>query len=155
MIGSPNHVFFVHDGDDSDRVGAGPGPLGSDRIEKTFQAFFAQRGLPTKGADLSGRSDYAPFVTVGIPSGGLFSGADGKKTAEEAKRWGGRAGQPYDPCYHQACDTAANTGNTALDVNSDALGFAVLQYAMNTSDINGIAGDPRFPPVGPDTVRRS
>ena len=26
MIGSPNHVFFVYDGDDSDGVGAGPGP---------------------------------------------------------------------------------------------------------------------------------
>ena len=25
MIGSPNHVFFVYDGDDSDGVGAGPG----------------------------------------------------------------------------------------------------------------------------------
>ena len=149
MVASPNHVYFVHDGDDSDRVGAGPGPLGSDRIERTFQAFYSRRGVPTKGVDLSGRSDYAPFITAGIPSGGLFTGADGTKTAEEAALWGGTAGERYDPCYHQGCDTLANTGDAALDLNSDALGFAVLQYAMNTEDVNGIDGDPRFPPVDP------
>jgi aminopeptidase Y len=32
MIGSPNHVFFVYDGDNSDGVGAGPGPAGSPEI---------------------------------------------------------------------------------------------------------------------------
>ena len=152
MIGSPNPVFFVHDGDDSDAVGAGPGPLGSDRIEKTFEAFFAQRQLPVKGTDLDGRSDYGPFLRAGIPSGGLFSGGDGIKTPQEAKAWGGTAGKPYDPCYHRACDTLANVSLRALDVNADALGFAVLQYAMNTIDINGIPGDADFPAVSPTLV---
>ncbi len=49
MVGSPNHVFFVYDGDDSDGVGAGPGPDGSARIEKTFEAFYSQRGLAVEG----------------------------------------------------------------------------------------------------------
>ena len=31
MIGSPNHVFFVYDGDDSDLIGAGPARLGPHR----------------------------------------------------------------------------------------------------------------------------
>ncbi len=149
MIGSPNPVFFVHDGDDSDAIGAGPGPSGSDRIEQTFEAFFAQRRLPVKGTDLDGRSDYGPFLRAGIPSGGLFSGGDGIKTAQEAKVWGGTAGQPYDPCYHRACDTLANVDLGALDANAHALGFAVLQYAMNTSDINGIPGAAGFPAVSP------
>jgi Zn-dependent M28 family amino/carboxypeptidase len=149
MIGSPNSVFFVHDGDDSDAVGAGPGPSGSDRIEKTFEAFFAQRDLPVKGTDLDGRSDYGPFLRAGIPSGGLFSGGDGIKTPQEAKLWGGSPGKPYDPCYHRACDTLANVDLRTLDVNAHALGFAVLQYAMNTSDINGIPGAEAFPAVGP------
>jgi aminopeptidase Y len=147
MIGSPNHVFFIYDGDDSDVTGAGPGPAGSTQIEKTFEAFFNMRGLPFKGTDFSGRSDYGPFIAIGIPSGGLFTGAEGIKTPAEAALWGGTAGQQYDPCYHLACDTYANNNDTALDVNSDAVAFSVLQYAMNTSDINAVKGKGNFPPV--------
>ena len=145
MVGSPNHVFFVYDGDDSDATGAGAGPEGSAQIEKTFEAFFTKVGEPFKGTDFSGRSDYGPFIANGIPSGGLFTGAEGVKTAEEAAIWGGTAGQQYDPCYHLACDTYANNNDHALDVNSDAIGFSVLQYAMNTSDVNGLPGKGNFP----------
>ena len=97
MIGSPNYVFFIYDGDDSDASGAGPGPAGSAQIEKTFEAFFTSRGLPFKGTDFSGRSDYGPFIAAGIPSGGLFTGAEGIKTAEEAALWGGTAGVRLRP----------------------------------------------------------
>ena len=151
MVGSPNHVFFVYDGDDSDGAGAGPGPDGSARIEKTFEAFYSQRGIPFKGTDFTGRSDYGPFIAAGIPSGGLFTGAEGLKTTEEAATWGGVAGQQYDPCYHLACDTFDNNNDYALDVNSDAIAFAVLQYAMNTSDVNGVPGKGNFPPAQPTT----
>jgi Zn-dependent M28 family amino/carboxypeptidase len=146
MIGSPNHVFFIYDGDDSDGVGAGPGPDGSAQIEKLFESYYEMVGQPFKGTDFSGRSDYGPFIAVGIPSGGLFTGAEGIKTAEEAAIWGGTAGQQYDPCYHQACDTYDNINLQALDVNSDAVAYAVLQYAMNTSEINGIKGKGNFSP---------
>jgi aminopeptidase Y len=146
MIGSPNHVFFVYDGDDSDGVGAGPGPDGSAQIEKAFESYFEMVDQPYKGTDYSGRSDYGPFIAVGIPSGGLFTGAEGIKTAEEAAIWGGTAGIAYDPCYHLACDTYANNNDQALDVNSDAVAYAVLQYAMNTSDINDIKGKGNFKP---------
>ncbi len=101
MVGSPNHVFFIYDGDDSDAVGAGPGPEGSAQIEKTFEAFYTSRGLPFKGTDFTGRSDYGPFIANGIPAGGLFTGAEGIKTAAEVALWGGTAGQQYDPCYHR------------------------------------------------------
>ena len=147
MVGSPNHVFFVYDGDDSDGVGAGAGPEGSAQIEKTFEAFYTSVGEPFKGTDFSGRSDYGAFIANGIPSGGLFTGAEGVKTADEAALWGGTAGQQYDPCYHLACDTYANNNDHALDINSDAIGFSVLQYAMNTSDVNGLPGKGNFPVV--------
>ncbi|MFO7662848.1 MAG: M28 family metallopeptidase [Chloroflexota bacterium] len=155
MIGSPNHVFFIYDGDDSDGVGAGPGPAGSDVIEKVFEAFFTQSGLPFVGTDFSGRSDYGPFIAVGIPSGGLFTGAEGIKTPEEAAIWGGTAGQQYDPCYHLACDTYDNINLYALDVNSDAAAYATLQFAMNTQAINGVKGKGNFKPEfwGNDAVR--
>jgi Zn-dependent M28 family amino/carboxypeptidase len=149
MVGSPNHVFFVYDGDDSDAVGAGPGPTGSTQIEDVFERFYVDRGIPFKGTDFTGRSDYGPFIAVGIPSGGLFTGAEGTKTAAEAALWGGTAGQQYDPCYHLACDTYANNNNYALDVNSDAIAYATLQYAMNTEDVNGVKGKGNFAPAKP------
>ena len=157
MIGSPNHVLFIYDGDDSDGVGAGPGPSGSAEIEKRFEEFYTLVGQPFKGTDFSGRSDYGPFIAVGIPSGGLFTGAEGIKTAEEAAIWGGTAGEQYDPCYHLACDTYANNNDLALDVNSDAVAFATLQYAMNTEEISAVKGKGNFKPdmpyLGPDLAK--
>lgn len=137
MIASPNYGFFVYDGDDSDGVGAGPGPAGSAAIETLFESFYLARALPSRGTDLNGRSDYGPFIAAGIPSGGLFTGADGNKTAEQAALWGGTASIAFDPCYHQACDTFANLNTFALDVNVDAVAFATLSLSMNTSQVNG------------------
>jgi aminopeptidase Y len=144
MIGSPNHVLFVYDGDDSDAVGAGPGPAGSDQIEKLFESYYNMRGLPFKGTDFSGRSDYGPFIALGIPAGGLFTGAEGIKTPQEAAIWGGTAGQQYDPCYHLACDTFANVNLQALEVNADAVAYATLWFAMNTAPINDQRGKGNF-----------
>jgi len=144
MIGSPNHVFFIYDGDDSDGVGAGPGPEGSAQIEQTFELYYSMLGWPFKGTDFSGRSDYGPFIAAGIPAGGLFTGAEGIKTPEEVGLWGGTAGDQYDPCYHLACDTFDNINLNALDVNSDAVAYATLQYAMNTSEVNNVRGKGNF-----------
>jgi Zn-dependent M28 family amino/carboxypeptidase len=152
MVGSPNHVFFIYDGDDSDAVGSGPGPEGSAQIEKTFEAFYTSRGLPYKGTDFTGRSDYGPFIANGIPAGGLFTGAEGIKTAAEVALWGGTAGQQYDPCYHAACDTFANVNPSALDVNADAIATATLSYAMNTSLVNGKKGKGNFKPPAPENA---
>jgi Zn-dependent M28 family amino/carboxypeptidase len=148
MVGSPNHVFFIYDGNDSDGVGAGPGPAGSGAIEKTFEDYFNMIGLPFKGTDFSGRSDYGRFIAVGIPSGGLFTGAEGIKSAAEAALWGGTAGQPYDPCYHQACDTYANNNNQALDVNSDAVAYAISLYAMRDFALSPLSDPALVPSVG-------
>lgn len=150
MIGSPNHVFFVYDGDDSDGVGAGPGPSGSAHIEQTFESFYGARGESWKGTDFSGRSDYGPFIAVGVPSGGLFTGAEGIKTPEEESIWGGTAGIQYDPCYHLACDTFDNVNLHALDVNADAVAFSTLTYAMSTEGVNGVPGKivPGSPSIG-------
>ena len=103
-----------------------------------------QEGEPFKGTDFSGRSDYGPFIAVGIPAGGLFTGAEGIKTPEEVDLWGGTAGEQYDPCYHLACDTFDNINLFAFDVNSDAVAAATLQFAMNTEVINGIKGKGNF-----------
>ena len=155
MIGSPNHVFFVYDGDDSDGEGAGPGPAGSAEIEKAFEGYYENRGIPYKGTDFSGRSDYGPFIAVGIPSGGLFTGAEGIKTAEEAALWGGSEGVAYDPCYHQACDTYDNINLYAFEVNVDAVAYSTLLFAMNTTTVNEQRGKGNFSPRAVGSSDRS
>lgn len=135
MVASPNYAYKLYDGDNSDGVGSPAGPPGSAEIEQTFKKFFAGRSLATVGTDFDGRSDYGPFIAVGIPSGGIFTGAEGIKTAEEATLFGGTAGVAYDVCYHQACDTITNVNLTALDVNADAIADSTARYAFNLSTI--------------------
>jgi Zn-dependent M28 family amino/carboxypeptidase len=135
MIGSPNFVRFVYDGDGSDSDEAGPN--GSATIEGIFSRYFNRQGLAFEPTAFDGRSDYGPFIAVGIPAGGLFTGAEDIKTAEQAAVYGGTAGLAYDPCYHQACDTYANNSDTGLDQMSDAAADAVLQFAMTTSAVKG------------------
>ena len=139
MIGSPNYVFKIYDGDDSDEFGAGPGPAGSAAIEAFFEDFYDSMGEPSKPTDFSGRSDYGPFIDVGIPSGGLFTGAEEIKTEEEEAIWGGTAGDQLDPCYHTLCDDFDNIDLYAFDVNSDAVAAATIYYALDTSEVNGPA----------------
>jgi len=132
MIGSPNFVRFVYDGDNSAfpvGPGSADGPDGSGLIESVFHSYFASQGLASAETPFSGRSDYGPFIAVGIPAGGLFTGAEGIKTAAQATVYGGQAGQPYDPCYHLVCDTYANNNDTALDQMSDAVAHTVIYFS--------------------------
>jgi aminopeptidase S len=131
MVASPNPGYFLYDGDNSDGTGAGPGPAGSAQIEQTLASYFSSIGVPTRGTDFDGRSDYGPFIANGIPAGGIFTGAEGRKTAAQVQLWGGTA-TAFDPCYHRACDTSANINDTALDRNSDAIAHAVWTLAGTT-----------------------
>jgi aminopeptidase S len=128
MVASPNPGYFLYDGDNSDNTGSGPGPAGSARIEQTLADYYATIGVPTRGTDFDGRSDYGPFIAAGIPAGGIFTGAEGRKTPAQVQLWGGTAAA-FDPCYHSACDTTANINDTALDRNTDAIAYAVWTLA--------------------------
>ncbi len=143
MVGSPNFVRFVYDGDGSDTPTAGP--PGSAAIEQVFLDYFSGVGLLNAPTAFDGRSDYGPFIAVDIPAGGLFTGAEGHKTAQQAIDYGGTADIQYDPCYHQACDTFAGTGSgagstapgrglIALDQMSDAVAHAVLLWSKRNFD---------------------
>ena len=135
MVGSTNFVRFVYDGDGS-AFGV-DGPSGSGRIEDVFVDYFASQGLATEPTEFDGRSDYDAFINAGIPAGGLFTGAEGIKTAAQAAVYGGTAGVAYDPCYHQACDTIANLSSTALDQMSDAIAHSTLVFALTKSSVSG------------------
>jgi Zn-dependent M28 family amino/carboxypeptidase len=136
MLGSPNGRRGVYDGDDSQGTGTNP-PAGSGAIEKVLLDYYAGRGLQTSQSEFDGRSDYGPFIDNGIPAGGLDSGAEKLKTAEEAEIYGGEAGKPYDGCYHQACDTFANNNNTILDQLADGAAHATQVFAKSTLPVNG------------------
>ena len=157
MIGSPNYIFGIYDGDDSDKEGSGAGPKGSAQIEDVLERYFDTRGQNHVGTDFSGRSDYAAFIANGIPSGGLFTGAEGLKTAAHANLFGGVAGKAFDPCYHQRCDSLdpvadgadaalyglleqeydllGNVNTYALGHNADAIAYAVGTFAMSLDDL--------------------
>ncbi len=133
MVGSPNYVRFVYDGDGSDKGVVGP--PGSGAIEKVFTDYFDDQGLATEPTAFDGRSDYGPFIAEGIPAGGLFTGAEGVKTPEQAAIYGGTAGVAYDKCYHQACDTIANLNEKALFEMGDAAAHATLTLALSKSGL--------------------
>jgi Zn-dependent M28 family amino/carboxypeptidase len=137
MVGSPNFVRFVYDGDGS-AFGV-KGPSGSGLIEKVFTDFFASQGLASEPTEFDGRSDYDAFIAAGIPAGGLFTGAEGIKSAEQAAIYGGTAGIAYDPCYHAACDDIDNLSQLALEQMTDAAAHATLTFAMTSASVNGTA----------------
>ena len=144
MVGSPNYVLMTYDANESTfPAPAGvPIPEGSEAIEELFEGVYTSLGQRYDDAQFSGRSDYQAFIQAGIPSGGLFTGAEVVKTAAQADIWGGTAGAQFDPCYHLACDTFANNSNTALDVNSDLIAYAALTFAYSTESVNGVPGKP-------------
>jgi Zn-dependent M28 family amino/carboxypeptidase len=156
MIASPNFVRFVYDGDNSrygQAQGATVGPAGSGAIERHFTDYFDALGLATEETAFDGRSDYGPFIGVGIPAGGLFTGAEGIKTPEQARVYGGTAGVAYDRCYHLACDGIRNLSRRALDQMSDAVAHAVLTYARGLGDLSPRPGR-ALPPDARDADRR-
>jgi len=130
MIGSPNHVFELYGGDGSAGEQAVSSPLLSAKIVDVFERFYADRGFASRRVSSGARSDHKPFADIGVPFGGIFTGAEQIKTAEDAKTWGGTAGEPYDACYHRACDTLDNVNEEALDVNADLVAHTLLFYAM-------------------------
>ena len=156
MVGSPNYIFMVYDADESSFEAPVPIPPGSTAIEDVFESFYTLVGEPYDDSQFSGRSDYQAFIVNGIPSGGLFTGAEQIKTAEQQSIWGGTTGAQFDPCYHLACDTFANNNDHALDVNSDSIAFATLTFAYSTESVNGVAGkkvpgsSPLPAPAGPE-----
>ena len=135
MVGSPNAGYLAYDGDNSDNVGAGPGPAGSDVIERTLVDALGAVGVRAEGTDFDGRSDYGAFIDAGIPSGGLFTGAEEVKTPEQARLWGGTAGRAYDPCYHQRCDRLAGVDQVAFDRNVDAMATGIGRLAVSLDGI--------------------
>jgi Zn-dependent M28 family amino/carboxypeptidase len=133
MIASPNYILGVYDGDGS--AFNFSGPAGSDTIEKDFEEFYTSQGKPFVPSVFTGRSDYAAFLENGIPSGGLFTGAEELKTEEEAQLFGGEAGVALDVNYHQPGDTIDNLAHDAYLLNTKSIANSVAKYATSWAGI--------------------
>jgi Zn-dependent M28 family amino/carboxypeptidase len=142
MIASPNPGYFTYDGDQSappDPKQAAPRvPEGSAGIERILAAYLKDAGKTPQDTSFEGRSDYDGFTRAGVPAGGIFTGAEQKMTAEQAKLWGGAAGEPFDPNYHKKTDTLEHIDRTALEINGRGAAYGIGIYAQDQNGRNGV-----------------
>jgi Zn-dependent M28 family amino/carboxypeptidase len=142
MIASPNPGYFTYDGDQSTPTSRGEAPPrvpeGSPGIERTLVAYLESVGKTPQDTSFDGRSDYDNFTMSGVPSGGLFAGAEEDMTAEQAKLWGGKADAPFDPNYHKKADTIDNIDRTALGIQGAGVAYVVGFYATDMTGRNGM-----------------
>lgn len=142
MLGSRNAGYFTYDGDQSGlpnpEVPAASVPKGSGGIERTLAGYLNLAGIRPADAPLGLTGDYSPFLTAGVPIGGLTTWVPGRKTEVQARLWGGQAGKPFDPAYRTPHDTIANVDRGALGITGPAVAFAIGTYALSTDGVNGV-----------------
>jgi Zn-dependent M28 family amino/carboxypeptidase len=142
LIGSPNAGFFTFDGDQS-----GPAspdfapedvPVGSAGVERALAGFLNLAGKRPADLPLAAGTDYSPFLTAGVPIGGMTTGWNQQKTTVQARLWGGKAGTAFDPNYRSPRDTIDNIDKDALGVMGAGVADAVATYAESTDGVNGV-----------------
>ncbi|MGU3501379.1 M28 family peptidase [Mycobacterium sp. C31M] len=142
MIGSPNPGFFTLDGDQSGQpnpaIAADSVPEGSAGIERTLAGYLNLDGVRPADMPLDSAGDYGPFLTAGIPVGGLTTGGNQQKTPVQARLWGGRAGAPFDPNAGGPRDGMDNVDHRALSITGPAIAFAIGTYAQSIEGPNGV-----------------
>ncbi len=142
MLGSPNPGYFTQDGDQSTAPGGDQTPPrvpdGSAGIERTLVGYLRSAGKAAEDTPFDGRSDYAPFTDAGVPAGGLYSGSNERKTAQQAELWGGTADAPFDPNYHKPTDTLDRVDRTALEINGRGVAWSIGYYGTELGGPNGV-----------------
>lgn len=115
MLGSVNGVPGLQELDGPPGTD-GWAPPGSEVLNEAVEAWFARDGREPDYLPRSGHtgSDHVPFIAAEVPVVWLFSGAGDVKSVEEAAAYGGTAGAPMDPCYHEGCDTLDNVDPSLL-----------------------------------------
>lgn len=128
MMASPNFAYQIYNATNE------ANPVGSEELKNLYIDWYEKQGLNYTFIPFDGRSDYDGFIRNGIPGGGIATGAEGIKTKKEEAMFGGKAGDWYDPCYHQLCDDVGNVNETAFLVNTKVRPKAkfVSQFGANT-----------------------
>lgn len=113
MIGSIKPEYWVYGLTDADRFGG----------EEINRYITAQGKVAIPYGAWTNDSDYVGFLNRGIPVSGIFTGAD----------------EPWDPCYHSACDTRENINVEALTINSKAAARAAAKLALSLDGLPAAA----------------
>jgi aminopeptidase S len=133
MVASPNAGYIVQGGAGEDEESAGP--PGSATVGGVLAAELAKTGVATPEITEFVGDDESAFIDAGIPAGGAENGDAKKKTAEQARIWGGQAGEVYDRCYHQACDGIGNVNREVLSNYLKAIATTLAHFATSTDDL--------------------
>jgi aminopeptidase S len=133
MVASPNGGYFVQGGKGDKAKESGP--PGSATVAAVLADQLTKRGVTNPEVIEFVGDDETPFIEAGIPVGGAENGDDEKKTAAQAEAWGGQAGEPYDRCYHTACDTIENVNRNVLDHYLGALAGTLAHFATSTAEL--------------------
>jgi aminopeptidase S len=133
MVASPNGGYFVQGGKGRDREAAGP--AGSATIGRVLADQLAKTGVASPEIIEFVGDDESPFIQAGIPVGGAENGDAEDKTTRQAKAWGGKARQPYDRCYHEACDTIDNVNRDVLNHYMRAIAGTLAHFATSTDKL--------------------
>ncbi|KAI8059556.1 hypothetical protein BC940DRAFT_313391 [Gongronella butleri] len=70
-----------------------------------------------------------------IPFGGLSAGNDRSKAQADVDIFGGKVGQPIDPCYQKSCDTLDNVNGDILVRQARAYAAITERFAKSVQDI--------------------
>jgi len=127
MLGSPNFFYGIYNGSGAPEVIREKSTI----IQKIYEQFFISSGKPFLPTPFTGRSDYGPFIEVGIPAGGLFSGAETVKNSTQRAIFKGLANTAYDPCYHDYCDSYDNISPESIETHGKAAYHVAAHFANN------------------------
>ncbi len=127
MVASSNGGYFAQGGKGGSPEEAGP--PGSATIARVLADQLAKSGVKDPEIIEFVGDDEAPFIEAGIPVGGAENGDAQEKTAPQARAWGGRAGEHFDPCYHEACDNIDNVNRDVLTHYLRALAATLAYFA--------------------------
>lgn len=125
MMASPNFAYQIYNATND------KSPVGSEELRNLYVDWYEAHDLNYTFIPFDGRSDYDGFIRAGIPAGGIATGAEGIKTKDEVEQFGGKAGDWYDPCYHQLCDDVGNNNMTAWEVNTKLIAHSIATYAKS------------------------
>ena len=104
------------------RAGRRPGRTAPGFIESLFTRWFDGRGQAHEPIPFDGRSDYVRVHQRGHPRRRRVHRRRGRQDRAGAALFGGIAGEPLDPCYHQACDTIDNLNLTVFGADEGRRG---------------------------------
>jgi hypothetical protein len=130
MLGSQNGGRYVYDGAATTR------PVQSGAVQQLFVRALEEKGLLWQSLQV-GSSDNVPFDGFGVPTGGLFSGANEIKTTGQADIFGGTANVAEDACFHLACDRLDRVDRSLLGELAQAAAWAVGALASGQVVLGG------------------